>query len=212
MVLRGASSGLGARIAQVARLVLPLGALTLLSTVFLFSENIDPQRAVDLAGLDVAELTREPRIGTARFAGVTEDDTAMTIRAATVRTVTDLTQQGPIRLSLDAPEGDLQFASGRSAQFRAAQGEVDQGQDMMLLRGAVTLETSDGYSATMPLLRAALERTHLQGSGGIEAQGPPGEIRSDTLEITTVTGRPGGYLLAFRGNVRLIYLPDERED
>ena len=209
MRLRGSSSGLGARTAQIARLVLPLGAVALLSTVFLLSENIDPQRAVDMAGLDVAELTREPRIGTARFAGVTEDDTAMTIRAVAVRSATDLTQSGPIRLTLDAPDGDLLFTSGRSAQFRAEEGQIDQGQDMLLLRGNVTLDTSDGYSAAMPLLRSTLENTHLQGSGGIEAQGPPGQIWADTLELTTIPERPGGYLLAFRGNVRLIYLPEE---
>ncbi len=211
MVARGPFTGFGARVAQLARLVLPLGAVALLSTVFLLSENIDPQRAVDMAGLDVAELTREPRIGTARFAGVTEDETALTIRAATVRTPADLTQTGPIRLSLEAPEGNLQFASGRSAWFGGDTGEVDQSRDMMVLRGAVTLETSDGYSATMPFLRSALERTHLEGSGGIEAQGPPGEIRSDAVEITTVPGRPGGYMLAFRGNVRLLYLPEQED-
>lgn len=198
-----------ARLAQLVRLVLPLGAIALLSTVFLLSENIDPQRAVDMAGLDVADLTREPRIGTARVAGVTEEGTALTIRAVTMRAQSDLSAPGPILLSLDTPEGDMLFTSGRLLQFRGNSGEVDQAQDQMVLRGDVVLETSDGYRATMPVLRGALKRAHLLGEGGISASGPPGVIRADRLDVTGIAGSEGGYLLAFRGNVRLIYQPDD---
>ena len=194
---------------RLLRLVLPLGALVLLSTVFLVSRSIDPQRAVELADMDVAELTREPRIGTARIAGVTQENTALMIHADAVRSVSDLQQSGPVHLALTAPNGALNFPSGRIALFQSETGELDQARDQLVMHGAVQLETSDGYRLNMSELVARLQSTHIRGLGGIEGDGPPGSITADTLELTTKTGETGGYLLAFSGNVRLIYLPDD---
>lgn len=194
---------------RLLRLVLPLGALVLLSTVFLVSRSIDPQRAVELADMDVAELTREPRIGTARIAGVTEENTALMIHADAVRSVSDLQQSGPVHLALTAPKGTLNFSSGRIALFQSEIGELDQGRDQVVMRGGVLLETSDGYRLNMSELVARLQSTHIRGRGGIEGDAPAGSITADSLELTTKTGETGGYLLAFSGNVRLIYLPDD---
>ncbi len=201
-------SGLGFQISRIARLVLPLGALALLSTVFLFSENIDPQRAVEMSDIDIEDLTREPRVGTARIATVTSDDTAMTITANSVRSATDPSERAPVLLTLDAPQGRLEFPAGRVANFRGDDGQIDEAADSMLLRGNVVLETSDGYIARMPELRAALARTHVEGLGGIEAEGPAGELTADRLELSRAPTAESGYLLAFKGNVRLIYVPD----
>ena len=201
-------SGLGFQVSRVARLVLPLGALALLSTVFLFSENIDPQRAVELSDINVEELTREPRVGTARIATVTSDETAMTITANSVRSATDPSERVPVLLTLDAPQGRLEFPAGRVASFRGDDGQIDEASDSMLLRGNVVLEISDGYTARMPVLRARLERLHVEGLDGIEAEGPAGELTADRLELSRAPGAESGYLLAFKGNVRLIYVPD----
>lgn len=194
---------------RLLRLVLPLGALVLLSTVFLVSRSIDPQRAVELADVDVAELTREPRIGTARIASVTQDDTALMIQADAVRSAGNLQQSGPAHLTLKTPRGVLNFPSGRIAQFQSGTGELDQLRDQLVMREDVRLETSDGYRLAMSELVSRLQSTHITGTGGIEGVGPPGSITADTLELTAKTGESGGYLLAFSGNVRLIYLPED---
>ncbi|MCH8465420.1 MAG: hypothetical protein LAT78_02430 [Roseinatronobacter sp.] len=202
-------SSMGAQVLRLARLVLPLGAVALLSTVFLFSRSIDPQRAIELADIDVVELTREPRIGAARFAAMTQDDTALTITAQTVRSAQELQQDSPIFLTLEHPAGILQFPSDRSVNFRGDTGQIDQADDLLRLEGDVELKPPDGYIAQMPLLRAALSKTHIQGFGGITAHGPPGEISADYVEVIPSPADAGGYLLAFRGNVRLLYLPEE---
>ncbi len=204
-----ARRSIGTQVVRIARLVLPLGAVLLLSTIFLLPQTIDPQRAVELAEIDVAEITREPRVGAARFAGVTQDETAVTIRAHTVRSSGDMVQTGPIVLTLDAPEGTLRFPSGRMARFHGAVGRIDQPADMLELQGGVRLETSDGYVLRMPELQSALGQTHIKGQGGVSGTAPAGKISSDSVELTRIEGHDDGYLLAFRGNVRLIYLPDE---
>ena len=203
------SDALRTALSRILRVIVPLGALVLLSTVFLVSRNIDPDRAIEMADVDLAELTREPRIGAARFAGMTDDNTALVIDAETVRSREDVQQSGPIHLSLAAPHGELQFGSGRTVTFQAERGVLDQADDRLDMQGAVVLETSDGYVARMPSLVSALQRTHVVGTGGISGVGPAGEITADSVELSTKTDQTGGYLLAFKGNVRLIYLPED---
>jgi len=203
------SPPLGVSVNQILRLVLPLSALALLSTVFLLSTGVDPQRAVEMSDINVEELTREPRIGEARFAGVTIDATAITIVAHSVRSAGDLREDGPVLLYLDTPRGELEFPTGRIATFRGAEGRIDQSQDEIMLQGAVVLETSDGYIMTMPTLISAIQTTHVQGMGGIAGQAPAGDISADTVELTLSDDETEGYLLAFKGNVRLIYFPDD---
>lgn len=208
MVAKTRHSPLGESVIQILRLVLPLGALALLSTVFLLSSGVDPQRAVEMSDINVEELTRDPRIGEARFAGVTAEATALTIVAHSVRSVGDLREDGPVLLYLDTPSGELEFPTGRIATFRGAEGQIDQLQDQITLSGSVVLETSDGYLMTMPKLVAAIQSTHVRGSGGITGQAPAGDISADTVELTPSEEQSDGYLLAFKGNVRLIYFPD----
>lgn len=194
--------------ARLLRLALPLGALVLLSTIFLFSRSIDPDLAVQQAELDIEELTREPRIGTARIAGVTNEDTALTIEAVSIRAASDLQAGEPLRLLLDRPHGELLFTAGRDARFRAQSGRLDQDMNKLVMDGEVYLETSDGYIARMQELTTALDRTDIQGRGDVTGTGPPGHISAATVTLTPAPGDAGGYLLAFRGNVRLLYRPE----
>lgn len=198
-----------AALAHGLRVLLPLGALVLLSTIFFLSRSIDPDIALQQADIDIAELTREPRIGAARFAGVTQEDTALTIEARSVRALSELQPQHPLELELDAPRGALEFPSSRRVEFHAAEGRIDQSANLLSMRGAVSLVTSDGYLARMDELNSSLDRTEVTGTGAISAIGPPGEIEADRVTVLPSPVNPDGYLLAFSGNVRLIYRPDQ---
>jgi lipopolysaccharide export system protein LptC len=52
------------------KVVLPIAALGLLSTLFLLSDPPDPDRALPYAEVDVAQLARELRLTQPRLAGV----------------------------------------------------------------------------------------------------------------------------------------------
>ncbi len=196
-------------LSQILRLALPLSALVLLSTIFLVSRSIDPDRAVALSEIDLSALTREPRIGTARVAGVTQDMTALVIEAAAISAPGAQPQDEPVHLRLDAPSGKLSFVSNREVTFSSTTGTLDRSEDQVALTGDVQLHSSDGFHAHLPRLTASLSETRVSGDGGVRAIGPPGEISAETLSITVPQDATGGYLLAFSGNVRLIYLPEE---
>ncbi|MGP9790199.1 hypothetical protein [Roseinatronobacter sp. NSM] len=191
------------------RLVLPFGALVLLSTIFLASRSVDPSQAVALANLDIDELTREPRIGTARFATVTSDNTAIAIMARTVRSPANPQPDDPVELMLEYPEGTALFGAGGDITFGAETGHLDQMANMLTMTGTVRLTDASGYVVTMEVLQTRLDRSRLDGTGGVSGHGPAGEISSQSLTITPLGGAENGYLLDFIGDVRLLYTPTE---
>lgn len=192
---------------QALRLGLPLGALVLLSTIFLASRTVDPGRAVALSDLDLDALAREARIGGARFAGTSASGTALTIEALSLRSVNDPQTRAPLHLVLEQPDGRLDFAGGGSATFRAQSGEITQAQDSLVLTGAVELESSTGYALAMSRLHSTLDGATWTGTGPVTGAGPAGTVSAQALALRTNPGGAGGYTLAFSGDVRLLYQP-----
>jgi lipopolysaccharide export system protein LptC len=60
----------------------------------------------------------------------------------------------------------------------------------------------------MSELISAIQTTYLQGQGGVKGFGPAGEISADSFKLYQSQGQADGYVLAFKGNVRLIYFPE----
>ena len=68
-----AASNAYSRFVAWVKVILPLLALALLSTLFLFSRTPAPNRAIPFANVDVEELAREQSLGRPRFAGTLSD-------------------------------------------------------------------------------------------------------------------------------------------
>ena len=71
------SENLHSKLVVWAKVTLPLLALGLLATLFLFSRKIDPTDAIPYADVDVEERAREPRLTMPTYAGVTSDGSAL---------------------------------------------------------------------------------------------------------------------------------------
>ena len=92
-----APSNLHSQVVGVLKVVLPLLALGLLSTLFLFSHKIDPEDAIPYAEIDVGDRLRDPKMTDAGFASVTEDGAALTIKATEAKPTAD---GGQMRIAL----------------------------------------------------------------------------------------------------------------
>lgn len=189
------------RIVAVLKVVLPLGALVLLSMVFLISRSIDPERAVEMATVDIESLVREPRITDARFAGVLDDGAALTVRAETARADPD---RG-LRLDLSGVLGTLRTETGRMAEFAAEGGILDQPNNLLSMDGDVTFSSDGEYVLRMDRMTAALDRTILHGFGDVEGRAPAGALRADAMTLREAEDGADSYVLVFRGAVKLIY-------
>jgi lipopolysaccharide export system protein LptC len=62
--------------------LLPIVALGMLSTIFLFSGKVDVTQSLPYAKLNIAEIVREQRITKPYFSGVSDNGTEITLSAA----------------------------------------------------------------------------------------------------------------------------------
>lgn len=193
------------------KVALPLGALALLSTLFLLADRIDPSAAIPYAEVDVEALARDPRMTAPSYAGTTSDGTAISLTAAAARPAT-----GERTAAAEGVTATLDMPDGGRAEIAAAEAQIDTARGEVRLAGGVTMTTSSGYTLAAPGLTAALDRSHLASTGPVTATGPMGQIAAQgfTLDRQEAadrqeTGETGEnpYLLVFSGGVKLLYQP-----
>ncbi|WP_334195227.1 LPS export ABC transporter periplasmic protein LptC [Pararhodobacter sp.] len=184
------------------KVALPLTALAILSTLFLVARRIDPEAALPYAEVDVEDLAREPRMTAPTYAGTTEDGAALTLSATEARPEADGTPASAagLRLELATPDG------GRT-DLLAATAVMDDAGRQVILSGGVTLTTATGYRLETAEIEAKLDRTGLESRAPVVATGPAGEIRAESMSLGQDNQTPGGYVLVFKGDVRLVYQP-----
>ena len=66
------------------KILLPLGALAIMSTLFMVSRTVRPEDAIPYADVDVADLMQQPRLTNPNFAGMTSDGAALSLKQPSV--------------------------------------------------------------------------------------------------------------------------------
>ena len=191
------------RFIALAKIGLPLAALALLSTLFLFSRDVDPDGPMPYADVDIDELVRDQRVTAPSYTGVTADGAAIAVSADSARP--DPTAPGgAVARGLTAR---LDFPGGGTAQLTATEGTLDASARRATLSGGVVIDTPAGYRVEAEGLKAALDRTDLRSTGPVIATGPPGRLSAGAMELSTAPEDGGGYLLVFKDGVKLVYDP-----
>ena len=189
------------RLVSVLKVVLPLLALSIMSTLFLLSHRINPEDAIPYASVDVADRLREPRMTGATYSGMTEDGSSISFSASEARPETG----GNAKLS--GVTGTLQSPDGSKTQLAALAIQINQATNTAILIKDVEVTTSTGYVMQMPELTIALDRTAAHSDGPITAQAPMGQLVAWAMELTRIEGNGDTYLLVFNERVRLLYQP-----
>ncbi|MBZ4023580.1 hypothetical protein CKO11_14050 [Rhodobacter sp. TJ_12] len=188
---------------QWAKVVLPLAALILLSTLFLFSGKVDPTTASIYAKVDVDALVAEPRLTAPEYAGMTEDGAALTVRAKTA--TPDPAGNGASARQVIAK---LEGADGAVTDLTASAGVLDPGAGQILLSDGVAVQTSAGYRMATETVEMATDRATVVAPNAVRGEAPFGMIEAGGMQM----GRPdpaAPYDLHFNGGVKLIYQPQK---
>ena len=201
------SDNLHSRMVFWLKIILPLSALMILSTLFLLSRSIRPEDAIPYVEVDVADLVRTPRLTAPDFAGMTADGAALSLKAAEARLSTDGTATPGAITGL---VGLLETPDGARTDLTAAAAHLDQDARQMVLEGGVVIVNSAGYRIETEGVTVALDQTSLDTLGGITATGPVGSFTAGSLHLGLATAQPPTYLLDFKGGVRMIYLPPKQ--
>ncbi|HHI71099.1 MAG TPA: hypothetical protein ENJ91_08860 [Rhodobacteraceae bacterium] len=185
------------------KVILPIIALGILSTLFLFSKNVDPTLSIPYAKVDVEGLAREQRVGAPNYAGVTSDGSAISITAQSAHpNKGDSGKVSALDLSAIIEDTD-----GARIEITSGKGFIDSRAQIATLSDHVHIKTSTGYVVDTNGLIASLDKTEMVTDGRVTANGPLGSLNAGQMELRSSEENDGSHLLVFKGGVKLIYDP-----
>lgn len=196
------------RVVAWLKVLLPVIALVLLSTMFLISRTIDPSRAIPFANVDVDGMVRDQRISGPAFSGVTKDGAALSFQAETARPLPDRTDG----LSAERLTAQIDTPDGARVDIEAADALIDGGANLLSLSGGVVVTTSTHYRIEAERLTSQMDRAVLESDGPVTATGPLGTLEAGSARVAPVEQDASTYLLVFKDGVKLVYVPKGPED
>lgn len=187
------------------KILLPLGALAILSSLFLVSEPRTPaftQLPPDQIGGDTAY---EPHISAPSLSGVTKNGSTYTLFAK--RATPSVGSEDILTLSEFA--GTLTSIGGLQIDVSAPHGIIHNLTSTAILSQGVRLITSDGYDIRTKELQADFADTVLSTPGSIRGTGPMGHFSAGQMILRQQSGgaTPGSYELVFKNGVNVVYQP-----
>jgi lipopolysaccharide export system protein LptC len=181
------------------KITLPLAALALMSTVFLFARAPTQDSAVPYA--EIEEIAREPRLSGAQVSGVADDGSVIQLTAETARPLGDV-------LLVETMFASIDVVNGIHIDIRAGRGEINNATRIARLTGLARIETSNGYEMETAGITANLTTGQITSDGALEIQAPFGSLTAGQMIIETPEGM-GGQVMLFQNGVRLVYTPQQ---
>lgn len=186
------------QIVTLLKLFLPLVALAILSSLFIFSRVIDPEAAIPYATVDVADRLREPKVTDAQYAGMTDDGSSIAISVAVA--VPDGTNGGTakqVTARITTKQGDLTEVLATALAYST---------NKAALTGGVEIRNS-GYDLKTEAMDLVMDRISLTSRGTVTGKGPLGNLTAGKMRLTASQDPTRDYLLVFNSGVHLIYQP-----
>jgi lipopolysaccharide export system protein LptC len=192
---------LHSRMVALLKVVLPLMALALLSTLFLFSRGVDPEDAIPYADVDVQDRMAEPRMVGAGFSGKTANGAALTLTAKEARP-----GEGDLITASDVA-ASVQFPNGGAIKLTAAFADLRSQAETANLSGGVVVTDETGYWVEAKALTLSTTGILAQSDGPIVATGPLGRMSADEMTITSHIDSSKDVEMVFKGQVTVLYTP-----
>jgi len=194
-----APDNLYSRFIAWSKILLPLAALALLSTMFLFARRSDTTGEIPFARIE--DIARSPRIASPSFAGIAQDGAVFTVTADTIRPVAGQ----PDAFAIADFRADVTNLAGDSLTLTAAEGAFDGRARTITLTGLARLTTSTGYAMETTGLTAWLDLNRIESAGALAVRAPFGMLTAARMAYGP---GPNGPQMVFNGGVRLLYEPD----
>lgn len=182
------------------KILLPLAALMLLSTMFLLARR--PGDVGDIPFAAIEEIAREQRLSQPRFAGVADNGTDISISADSVRPDPD----SPNTYRLVGLKGLFRATDGTTLELTSGRGSIDGSGRSAEFSELARVETSNGYAIEATGLAANLETGLVISRGAVEIRAPFGSVTAGAMEIS-LSEDGAGQQMVFKDGVRLIYDP-----
>lgn len=153
-----------------------------------------------LTDADQKSLQDGLRMVAPSFSGRTEDGEPYTVTADWALP----NGPKPTRITLTGITATIVTKDGREAIMTSERGVFFPRRRHLRLSEGVIARTSDGYVMQTPLAEVDLDERLLKAESAIEAEGPRGSIRADSVVASGGEART----VTFRGNVRVVFTPE----
>lgn len=187
------------------KILLPLIALGVLSTVFLFNSEDSFEVGFTFSRADIETLEKGSFIKNPQINGITKKGEPFHLLADEIRPL-DTDNSLVVITNLDV---EFQFSADTWAKVTSASALMDVNAQTVWFETGGQLETSDGNVAVVNTMHLLMASGELQGSG-IVADGPLGQVSAENFRIESSEGE--NRVLWFENNVRMRYdLQNESE-
>jgi lipopolysaccharide export system protein LptC len=193
--------GFHTRLVTILKIGLPLMAVAMLLSLFLFPGEERFEGGIVFTEADLEALGEGLRISRPVLTGATRDDDPFRFTAETV--IPDAAP--PTRAIIDGLEGTITFVGGQHFAVEAPVAEVDLETQVMVASERVTVTSSDGYRISADRMVLDLVAGTLEAEGAVDGAGPMGTITAETMSAAPAEGRSGPRVFSFGNGVRLIY-------
>jgi len=188
------------RLVGWSKILLPLAALGLLSTLFLLARDPGPPPEIPFS--EIEAMAEDQRISAPRFSGVTDEGAIVSISARSAKPNINK----PDTVAIDSVVMRMDNADGSRIDVTASNGEVDGQARIARFTGLARLETSSGYEMETSGLTAELDTGIVTSDGVLEVHAPYGELTAGQVTVRVTSDNMGQHMLFTQG-VRLIYQP-----
>ncbi|MDC0737670.1 LPS export ABC transporter periplasmic protein LptC [Cognatishimia sp. SS12] len=181
---------------------LPVIALALLSTMFLFSRSNAPSGALPFADFELEERARDQRITAPFFAGQTSAGYDISVKA-------DFAQPGlkdPRLTEAQSVAATIKLADGNIVDLNAQSAEVDSLNRLADLSGVVTITSSNGYKMVTESLALNMDAGSATSETEVQGTGPAGTFTAGAMELLNPPEGENSRFL-FTNGVKLVYTP-----
>ncbi len=188
------------------KVLLPLTALALLSTLFLISRGIDTEAIIPFAQKELEERMRGQQVTAPFFSGTTSQGDEIMVTASTARPGIS-SGNGAMASDLKA---EIRIADGGLMTLASDRGTIHPDQDKALFAGNVIITSADGLVVETDELESALSAVRAESMGAVRATGPLGVLTAGQMLLRAETkGAP--VQLLFKNRVKLVYDPSKTE-
>lgn len=195
------------RLVAWMKIILPLIALGLLSTLFLISRNFDPTKDIPVATIDLEQRAHDLGATNPSFAGMTSGGDQVRLRAISARP-----EKGdPRRLLAEDVTAELRLTSGAVIDIVSDHADVHQTNYTATLRGNVHVTTTTGFEFGTDLLNSRFDHLFAESPGPVSGSGPAGDLNAGRMVLSTDEISGDAHLL-FTDGVKLVYTPRNSED
>jgi lipopolysaccharide export system protein LptC len=195
------------RLVNWAKIILPLIALGLLSTLFLLSDKVDLETVLPASDVDLTQRAHDQGATNPSFAGVTSGGEEISFRARTVRPDPEDAEV----LLADTASASLRLNGGGVVDITAREGVANQTARTARLDGDVRVRTTTGYDIRTDSITARFDTLFAETPGAVTGTGPPGDLSAGRMLLTS-DPETGAAYLRFTDGVKLIYMPAKSKD